>query len=85
MTPAPAHVTFTFNGAPVQVPAGANLASVILARGGSFRTSTTGELRAALCGMGTCYECRVTIDGVAHQRACVRECLEGMRVETARG
>jgi sarcosine oxidase subunit alpha len=33
--------------------------------------------------MGICYECRVTIDGVAHQRACVILVEPAMRVDTA--
>jgi len=50
-----------------------------------FRTSVTGEPRAPLCGMGTCYECRVTIDGVAHRRACLVTVADGMHVTTADG
>jgi sarcosine oxidase subunit alpha len=30
--------------------------------------------------MGTCYECRVTIDGVEQQRACLVRVRPGMRV-----
>jgi len=33
--------------------------------------------------MGICHECRVTIDDVAHQRACMVISAPGMRVETA--
>jgi len=35
--------------------------------------------------MGTCYECRVTIDGVAHRRACLVTVADGMHVTTADG
>jgi NADH dehydrogenase/NADH:ubiquinone oxidoreductase subunit G len=35
----------------------------------------------ALCAMGICMACRVTIDGARHQLACQTECKEGMRVE----
>ncbi len=35
----------------------------------------------ALCSMGVCMACRVTIDGARHQLACQTECKEGMRVE----
>ena len=38
-----------------------------------------------MCGMGTCYECRVTIDGVAHRRACLVTVADGMDVTTAAG
>jgi sarcosine oxidase subunit alpha len=32
--------------------------------------------------MGVCYECRVSIDGVAHRRACLEPVAEGMEVVT---
>jgi sarcosine oxidase subunit alpha len=41
-----------------------------------------GEPRAALCGMGICFECRVTIDGRTHQRGCMTIVVEGMDVAT---
>lgn len=47
-----------------------------------FRRSVHGEPRAPLCGMGSCHECRVTIDGRLHQRACLFEVRPGMRIET---
>jgi predicted molibdopterin-dependent oxidoreductase YjgC len=65
------------------VERGVTLASALLdARVQAFRLSTSGEPRGPLCGMGICYECRVTIDGVAHQRSCVIVVEPGMRVET---
>ena len=48
-----------------------------------MRRSATGSVRGALCGMGTCYECRVTIDGVLNERSCLVECEAGMKVRTA--
>jgi len=47
-----------------------------------FRTSVTGQPRGPLCAMGICFECRVTIDGVPHRRACMETCAPGMKVET---
>jgi sarcosine oxidase subunit alpha len=44
--------------------------------------SVSGEPRGPLCGMGICFECRVTIDGRAHQRACQIPCRSGMQVWT---
>jgi sarcosine oxidase subunit alpha len=35
--------------------------------------------------MGSCFECRVTIDGVAHRRACLVSVAEGMIVRTRGG
>jgi NADPH-dependent 2,4-dienoyl-CoA reductase/sulfur reductase-like enzyme len=47
------------------------VASRMLAAGTTaFRQSVTGQPRGPLCGMGVCYECRVTIDGVPHRRSC---------------
>jgi len=47
------------------------------------RRSVSGMLRGPLCGMGVCHECRVTIDGRAHQLACQAPCAPGMQVRTA--
>jgi sarcosine oxidase subunit alpha len=32
--------------------------------------------------MGTCFECRVTVDGVAQRRACLEPVRSGMTVVT---
>lgn len=80
----PATVTIHADGRAVRVPAGVTLAAALLELGVvSFRRSVGGEARGPLCGMGTCYECRVTIDGVAHRRACLIRVAEGMHVSTA--
>jgi len=36
------------------------------------------ENRGALCGMGVCYECRISINGGPDQRACMAEVEDGM-------
>ena len=38
------------------------------------------ENRGPLCGMGVCYECQVTINGVPNQRACMTEVKDRMMV-----
>jgi len=50
----------------------------------AFRVSTEGAPRAPLCGMGTCFECRVTVNGRAHQRSCLIPIAAGMTIDTAR-
>jgi D-hydroxyproline dehydrogenase subunit gamma len=40
------------------------------------------EPRALFCGMGICFECAVTVDGVRQVRACILPVRDGMRVET---
>lgn len=77
------HVTLQVNGAPVNMPAGSMVAAAVLQAGvTSFRRSATGELRGPLCGMGICFECRVTVNGVAHVRSCQTLCENGMDVRT---
>ena len=48
----------------------------------AFRRSVTGEPRGPVCGMGICYECRVTVNGVANQRSCLLLCEPGMEIHT---
>jgi len=76
-------VTLSVNGRPVRVEAGAMVSTAVaIAGAAAFRRSVTGEPRGPLCGMGICFECRVTIDGRAHCRSCQIPCAEGMEVRT---
>lgn len=76
-------VTIVADGEEVRVPAGTSVAAALLGVGvRAFRRSVTGEARGPLCGMGICYECRVTIDGVPHRRACLVTVVEGLNVCT---
>ncbi|HET6853010.1 MAG TPA: (2Fe-2S)-binding protein [Pyrinomonadaceae bacterium] len=76
-------VTVVVNGVSVSMPAGSMVSAAILKSGvHGFRRSVTGELRGPLCGMGICFECRVTIDGEAHCRSCQTVCQNGMDVRT---
>jgi aerobic-type carbon monoxide dehydrogenase small subunit (CoxS/CutS family) len=85
MREAPEQVVLHVDGEAVTAPRGTNLAALLVGRSGSVtRTSVTGEPRAPLCGMGICFECRVTLDGVQHVRACLEVCRAGMRVTTTR-
>jgi predicted molibdopterin-dependent oxidoreductase YjgC len=71
------------DGRAVSVGAGANVvAALVLADTWCTRRSVGGEARFALCGMGQCQECRVTIDGRAHRLACQVRCVAGMRIDT---
>jgi D-hydroxyproline dehydrogenase subunit gamma len=77
-------ITLHTNGRAVRVPTGISVAAALLDAGiVGFRSSVAGDARAPLCGMGTCYECRVTIDGMMHRRACLVLVADGMRIETS--
>ncbi len=56
--------------------------AVIAVDASHFRRSVNGEPRYPLCGMGVCFECRVTIDGVGLQRSCTTPAREGMEIVT---
>ena len=76
-------VRIEVNGVKVTMPAGSMVTAAVLKAGvSSLRRSVTGEPRGPLCGMGICFECRVTIDGVAHVRSCQTVCENGMDVRT---
>jgi D-hydroxyproline dehydrogenase subunit gamma len=78
------NVRMTIDDRRVEVAEGTSVAAALLRAGTTaFRQSVSGAPRGPLCGMGICYECRVTIDGVAHRRACMIAVAEGMRVVTA--
>ena len=79
----PEPVTVVVNGVSVAMPAGSMVSAAILKTGvTTFRRSVSGEPRGPLCGMGICFECRVTIDGEAHCRSCQTVCRNGMDVRT---
>jgi aerobic-type carbon monoxide dehydrogenase small subunit (CoxS/CutS family) len=75
-------IALTVNGVAVAVAPGTTVAAAVLLAGNATRQSVSGELRGPLCGMGICFECRVTIDGIPHQRSCQILCAPGIRVNT---
>ena len=76
-------MTVKVNGRPVEVPEGAMVSAAVSMAGETrFRRSVSGEPRGPLCGMGICFECRVTVDGRAHVRSCQVPCRPGMEVRT---
>jgi hypothetical protein len=79
----PKFVRLTVNRVTVTVPDFAMVSTAVAMAGVSgYRRSVSGEPRGPLCGMGICFECRVTIDGRAHCRSCQVVCQPGMEVRT---
>jgi hypothetical protein len=78
----PDQITLVVDGSPVLVPSGTSVAAAIAIAGRACRTSVAGEPRGPLCGMGICFECRVTINGTPHRRACQVFGEPGMEVKT---
>ena len=75
-------VRIKIDGETLDVPAGISVAAAIARLPRPFRRSVKGEARAPFCGMGICFECRVRIDDIAQQRACMAIVCEGMQVIT---
>jgi D-hydroxyproline dehydrogenase subunit gamma len=76
-------VRLRVDGLTLDVPAGCMVSAAVAMAGASrFRRSVTGQPRAPLCGMGICFECRVTIDGRPHCKSCQIPCAAGMEVKT---
>ncbi|MCP3143217.1 (2Fe-2S)-binding protein [Pyxidicoccus xibeiensis] len=78
-----ASLTLRINGRVVTVPVGTSVAAA-LALAGDFvsRGDLGGRPRGPLCGMGVCFECRATIDGVPEVLACLTPCRDGQEVVT---
>lgn len=62
-----------FDGQPVAAAPGQTVAAALWAAGvRSWRTTRgAGAPRGLFCGLGACFDCLVTIDGVPDQRACL--------------
>ena len=83
---------FERSGAPIDlfldgraIPAleGETVAAALTAAGTLvLRTTPQDSARGLYCGMGVCFECRVTIDGCPGQRACLALVAPGMRIDT---
>ena len=84
---ASATVTITVDGRAVAARAGYTVAAALLAHGSEpYRTTAiSGEPRAPYCMMGVCFDCLVTIDGVANRQGCLVPVCEGMVVATQHG
>lgn len=58
------------------------IAALLLANGRiSWRRTRTGRPRGVFCGIGTCFDCLITVNGLRDVRACQRRAADGDRVE----
>ncbi|WP_116365973.1 (2Fe-2S)-binding protein [Parahaliea mediterranea] len=78
-------VELIVDGGPVIAREGETLASVLLLQGCSaFYRTHNGQPRAPFCNMGTCFECRVQIEGRGWVLACQSPVEAHMQVHTGR-
>ena len=80
-----AAVKVEVDGKLIEAFSGETIATVLFSNGiRTFRhTRKNRKPRSIYCGMGVCYDCLVTVDGVHNVRACVTAVKDGMRIETA--
>ncbi|MCB4771026.1 (2Fe-2S)-binding protein [Ancylobacter sp. Lp-2] len=80
-------VEIMVDGRPVAARTGDTVAAaLLLADVAPYRlTALDREPRAPFCLMGVCFDCLVTIDGLANRQACLIEVRNGMRVERQLG
>jgi hypothetical protein len=79
--------SIAFDGRPVPAAPGQTVAAALWAAGvRSWRTTRDGGApRGLFCGIGTCFDCLITVDGTPNQRACVVPARPGMTVATQLG
>jgi predicted molibdopterin-dependent oxidoreductase YjgC len=72
------------DGARVVAYEGETIATALLASGRrAFRKTAKHEApRGLFCGMGICFDCVMTVNGVRNVRTCVTPVEPGMKVET---
>ncbi|WP_194834440.1 (2Fe-2S)-binding protein [Nocardia sp. XZ_19_369] len=76
-------LTVTVDDTPVPGVHGQTLATVLLADGRThWRTAPTGGPRGVFCGIGVCFDCVATVNGVPDVRLCRRPARDGDVVTT---
>ena len=77
-------VTIFVNGKETRAYKGETVLAALHAAGYRIlnRSKDMGEGRGPLCGMGVCYGCLVSINGIQNQRSCMVEVEEGMEITT---
>lgn len=78
-------ISFYFNGEKFTGSQGQSIAAALIAseQRELRRTRFGEEPRSIFCGIGICFDCVVSIDGVANQRACLIEISNDMKVESS--
>jgi glycine/D-amino acid oxidase-like deaminating enzyme len=76
-------LSIVYDGQPLSAVQGETVAAALTAHGIlQYRQTRRGERRGLYCGMGACFECLVTIDGKANQRACLTAVAAGQQIRS---
>jgi hypothetical protein len=78
---------FTFGDERIEAEPGQTIGAALIAAGHrSWRTTRVDQQpRGIFCGIGVCFDCVVTVNGQANQRACLLPVRDGDRVERQEG
>lgn len=76
-------LTLKVNGQEITAYKGETVLAALIAAGIKTlkNNPVSAEPRGALCGMGVCFECTVTIDGIPNIRSCMTEARDGMEIQ----
>jgi len=76
-------ILINFNGVPYKGFEGQSIASLLFSYGiRGLRNCKNGEERGVFCGMGVCYDCVVSINGISGKRACIEPAIDGIDVRS---
>jgi predicted molibdopterin-dependent oxidoreductase YjgC len=75
------HFNIEINGRQLQARSGQTIAAALIMNGVDIFTLTPSHApRGIFCGMGVCFDCLVTVDGIPAQRACMTLAQPGMHI-----
>ena len=76
-------IHFWYDGQSLQGLEGETIAAALAANNiRQMRHTREGERRGMYCGMGACFDCLVTVDGQASQRACLVKVADGQQIRS---
>ena len=79
-------IDITVNGAVWSVPADCTIAAAFTEQGqAAWRRTRRGRPRGLNCGIGVCFDCLVTVNGMPGIRACLAEVRPGDVISTEEG
>lgn len=71
------------DGETFEAVAGDSVAAALVASGKlALKRDKSGAPRGLFCGMGTCFDCQVSVDGGPAQRACLTKVRPGMKIRS---
>jgi predicted molibdopterin-dependent oxidoreductase YjgC len=79
--------SFDFDGREIAFTAGQTVGAALIGSGiYSWRTTRRqARPRGLFCGIGVCFDCLITIDGLPNQRACLVAARAGMSATSQTG